>query len=131
MSKQLVLKWSSDTIIKFLEIYKSYEVLCDVSDKNYFKKNAREHNFRKLFLQLQNAGPEFQFPDEETLKRKIKSIKDCYRIELNKIKRSKKSGAGTNDVYKPKLAWFSKADVFLRNVASGREFSSNLVGNNY
>ena len=95
------------------------------------KKNAREHNnFTQLFLQLQNAGPEFQIPDE-TLKRKIKSIKDCYRIEPNKIKRSKKSGAGTNNVYKPKLAWFSEADVFLRNVAFGRESSSNLVGNNY
>ena len=118
MSKQQVLHWSSDTIIKFLEIYKSYEVLWDVSDKNYLKKNAREHNITKLFLQLQNAGPEFQIPDEETLKRKIKSLKNCYRIELNKIKRSKKSGAGTNGVYKPNLAWFSEADVFLRNVAS-------------
>ena len=67
------------------------------------KKNARERNFTKLFLQLQNSGPEFQISDEETLKRKIKSIKDCYRIELNKIKRSKKSGAGTTDVYKPKF----------------------------
>ena len=71
MSKHRVLKWSSDTIIKFLEIYKSYEVLWDVSDKNYFKKNAREHNnFTKLFLQLQNAGPEFQIPDEEISKKK-------------------------------------------------------------
>ena len=30
--------------------------------------------------------------DEESLKRKIKNLKDCCRNEINKIKRSKKVG---------------------------------------
>ena len=75
MSQQQVLTWGADTVINFLEIYNSYEVLWDTSDENDFKKNARENNFGKLFLKLQNAGPEFQIPNEETLKGKIKSIK--------------------------------------------------------
>ncbi|KAG0713798.1 hypothetical protein GWK47_015390 [Chionoecetes opilio] len=37
-----------------------------------------------------------------------------------------KRGAGTDDVYKPKLFWFEKADAFWRKVISGRESSSNL-----
>ena len=65
--------------------------------------------------------------DHELLKKKIKSLRDAYRLEVNKIKRSKKSGAGTEDIHKPKLIWFEKADSFWRNVASGRESSSNLV----
>ena len=56
---------------------------------------------------------------EESPKRKIENLKDCYRNELNKINRSKKSGAGTDDIYTPKLVWFSKADSFLRNVMAG------------
>ena len=65
--------------------------------------------------------------DEESLRKKIKSLKDAYRNEVNKIKKSFRSGAGTEDVYKPKLVWFHVADSFWRNVISGRESSSNLV----
>ena len=36
--------------------------------------------------------------DEESLKRKIKTLKDCYRNELNKIKRSKKRGPPSGSV---------------------------------
>ena len=66
MSKQQVSKWGADTVIKFLEIYNSYEVLWDTNHENYFKKNASGHNLGKLFLELQNAGPEFKIPNEET-----------------------------------------------------------------
>ena len=45
------------------------------------KKNARGHNLGKLFLELQNAGPEFHIPNEETLKGKIICIKTV--TELN------------------------------------------------
>jgi hypothetical protein len=42
----------------------------------------------------------------DCVRRKIKIIKTVYSQELNKIMKSKKSGAGTNDFYKPKLVWF-------------------------
>ena len=60
MSKQQVFNWGADTVIKFLEIYNSYKVLWDTSHEKYFKKNAKGHNLGKLFLEVQNAGPEFQ-----------------------------------------------------------------------
>ncbi|GFV03059.1 hypothetical protein TNCV_3041631 [Trichonephila clavipes] len=47
--------------------------------------------------------------DNKQLKAKIKSIKDVYRTELNKIEKSKKSGCGVDDVYVPKLTWFNEA----------------------
>ena len=89
------------------------------------KKNAREHSMNKLLQEVAPAGLDVN-DDEDSLKRKIKNSKDCYRNELSKIKRSKKSGAGTDDIYTPKLVWFMKADLFIRNVKAGRElhFSS-------
>ena len=75
MSKQQVLTWGADAVVKFSEICNSYEVLWDTSHKNYFKKNVRGHNLRKLFLELQNAEPEFQIPYEEILKEKSKVLK--------------------------------------------------------
>lgn len=40
---------------------------------------------------------------------------------------AKKSGAGTDSLYKPKLIWFNRANTFLNEVTSTRESSSNLV----
>ena len=37
-----------------------------------------------------------------------------------------KSGAGADDVYGPKRAWFKRADIFLKNFVSSRT-TSNLV----
>ena len=80
----------ADTVIKFLEIYNSCEVLWITSLENYFKKNARGHNLGKLFLELQNAGPEFQIRNEETLKGKIKSIKTVTEVNPTKLNDQKK-----------------------------------------
>jgi hypothetical protein len=44
----------------------------------------------------------------EVLRKKIKSIQNMYRQELMKMG-EKKIGAGT------KLAWFKRADIFLKN----------------
>ena len=109
MSKKQGLKWNGNAVVDFLNIYKKYEILWDTNNENYLKKNAREHSFKRLYEELKHAGPELQIPDEETLKIKIKSIKDCYKIELNKTKKSRKSRCGTDDVYKPKLVWFNRA----------------------
>ena len=85
MSKQYVLKWGADAGKKFLEIYYSHKVLWNTSHENYFKKNARGHDLEKLFLEIPNAGPEFQIPNEETLKGKIKSIKTVTELNSTKI----------------------------------------------
>jgi hypothetical protein len=50
-----------------------------------------------------------------------------YWQELTKIKKKKKSGAGADNVYQPKLAWFKRADIFLKNVVSSRTTTVNLV----
>jgi len=47
-------------------------------------------------------------------------------MEIKKKERKKKSRAGVDDVYQPKLAWLKKADIFLKNVSS-RTTTLNLV----
>ena len=64
----------------------------------------------------------------EVLRKKIKSILVKKRTgkSLRRL-RKKRSGAGADDVYQPKLAWFKTADIFLKNVVSSRTTTSNLV----
>lgn len=82
-----------------------------------------------MFKQLMSELEENQLlgqMDKKQLTAKIKSIKDVYRTELNKIEKSKKSGCGADDVYVPKLTWFNDA-CFLSEVLATRSSQSNLV----
>jgi hypothetical protein len=118
-------KWNSNEIAKFLEIYETYEILWNIRLYDYSNKNKRESAFQKLMKELRDDG--FQDITLEILRKKIKTIKTVYRQELAKVQKSKRSGAGTEDLYKPKLSWYKKADSFLNNVTAMRPSSSTLV----
>ena len=120
-----VMKWSNADIVNFLDIFRNFECLWNTSHPQYCIRNAREASLKKLMQELSAAGVETA--NVEALKKKIKNIKDSYRMEVNKVKKSIKSGMGTDEVYTPKLAWFEQADSFWSKVVSGRESSSNLV----
>ena len=126
MTKRQNLRLPGEHILTFLDIYRNFNTLWDTADENYAKKIAREYSMSKLLQEVAAAGLHVD-DSEESLKRKIRNLKDCYRNELNKVKRSKKSEAGADDIYTPKLVWFSKADLFMRNAKVGRESSSNVV----
>ena len=53
------------------------------------KKNAREHNMNKVIQELTAAGLHRPIDNKESLKKnkERKNEKDCYKNELNKIKK--------------------------------------------
>lgn len=119
------LKWNGKEIIEFLNMFRKYECLWNPSCDLYMKRNAKDAAFIELMAEMKSGGLEVSTILQ--LKKKIKVLRDSYRLELNKVKQSRKSGAGLDDVYKPKLVWFTVADSFWRNSVSGRESTSNLV----
>lgn len=98
--------------------------ILNIKHKDYLNRNLKISNFKKLKNNLSSIG---LVVDSDQLRLKIKSICDVYRQEIAKINRSKKSGADTDSLYKPKLIWFNRANTFLNEVTSTRESSSNLV----
>jgi hypothetical protein len=74
-------------------------MLWNVESRSSLQKCERWRN-EKLLLEISTERVNCN-----CVRRKIKTNKTVYSQELNKIKKSKKSGAGTNDVYKPKLVW--------------------------
>lgn len=118
------LKWSSDQIVVLLNVYKKFECLWDIRSADYLKRDAKKQAFNDLINELELNGLSVT---EDLLKKKIKNLRDAYRNELNKVKKSKKSGAGASDVYRPKLVWFAVADGFWNSVISGRQSSSSMV----
>ena len=54
-------------------------------------------------------------------------MRSYYAREMGKMKRSKKSGSGTDEVYKSKWAYFDTLDSFSRPQVTHRKSVSNLV----
>ena len=121
----MVSKWSSEDVVKFLDVYEECEGLWGIRHCDYNNKIKRDSAMLKLMGELLKINVAVE--SVEVLRKKIKSIKNVYRQELTKIDKSKKSGAGADDVYQPKLLWFKRADIFLKNVVSSRTTTSNPV----
>ncbi|KAG5899813.1 hypothetical protein JTB14_010252 [Gonioctena quinquepunctata] len=89
-------------------LFRNYPCLWDASSADYINRNAKDAAYNELLQRLEERGLKSGLAP---LKRKIKSVRDTCRNEVYKIKKSKKSGAGADDVYKPRLVWFSAAAV--------------------
>jgi len=92
----------------FLEIYRNHECLLNNKSENYNKTNIHEKAYKTLHSELNL--PQLSVND---IKAKIKTIRIRYCSELAKIRKSEKSGAGSNDLYVPRLFWFKQADSFF------------------
>ena len=107
MAKKQNLRWSGEDILVFLDIYRNFEALWDTPNETYMKRNALEHGMSKLLQEV--AAADLHVNDgEESLKRKIKNLKDCYRNELNKINRSKKAGQAQTTFILPNWCGFQR-----------------------
>ena len=62
---------------------------------------------------------------EGEVKSAINNLRSQYRRELGKVNKSKTSGKGTDDIYKPKWQYFAQLD-FLQPVTVQRPTVSNL-----
>jgi len=120
----MVSKWSSEDVVKFLDVYEESEGLWNIRHSDYDNKMKRDSAMLKLIDELLKRNVAVE--SVEVLRKKIKSIKNVYRQELTKIEKSKKVEQ-EQDVYQPKLAWFKRADIFLKNIVSCRTTTSNLV----
>lgn len=49
-------KWNGNTIKEFLSIYKNFELLWDIRNKDYKNNAKRESEMRALLVQLQEKG---------------------------------------------------------------------------
>uniref|UniRef100_A0A2S2Q873 MADF domain-containing protein n=1 Tax=Sipha flava TaxID=143950 RepID=A0A2S2Q873_9HEMI len=81
------LEWTAKQIIIFLNIFQNYPYLWDVTSKDYLNRNFKEVSYNKLLDNLHMSD----IPGSlYSLKKKIKSLRDTYRKELQKVQKSKK-----------------------------------------
>lgn len=127
MSPQKVKKWSNDKTTKFLELYEQYPCLWDHSCKMYKDREKRDCALKNIVKAMKNIMPDF---DVQSVKSKIRSIRNAYTLEVHKVNKSRKSGASADKIYKPTVPWFSTADRFLRHVVEIRDTKDKWVSKN-
>ena len=98
--------WKDDHMETFLEIYRNHECLWNNKSENYHKTNIREKAYKTFHSELNL--PHLSVND---IRAKIKTIRTRYSSELAKIRKSEKSGSGSNDLYVPPLFWFKQSKV--------------------
>ena len=118
----MAFNWQTEGMTaKFLTVYRNYEVLWNPSIPGHRDTVLREQVLTAMVEEL--GLPNLTVPD---VVEKINSVRSRYAVELAKVLKSEKSGAGADDVYKPKLDWFPLAHTFLRKWVQPKPSSSNL-----
>lgn len=104
-----------------MELYKDQTNLWNCLDPNYKNRDLRKASLEHIRMEcnLQNTNE---------VTKKIKNLRSTYNQELLKIEKSKKSGSGTDEIYKPSIKWFDAMDYIMKIInLKEKKTSSNLV----
>lgn len=94
---------SREFLGEFIETYRSFPCLWLKTSKDYFDRNKKDLAYAELVELYKKVEPT---ADRNLVVKKINSLRTVYKKELAKVNASSKSGAGTDDVYLPKLWYF-------------------------
>ena len=98
----------------FLETYQNLPTLWQSRSDDYKNTYLRTEAWETLLTKYKEFDENASM---DVVKKKINSMRTSYRRELNKIRKSEKSGAGSDDIYIPSIWYFHSLD-FLRDQES-------------
>lgn len=107
-------KFNADETLKLVQLYREHECLWNMRCQEYKNKQNRTSALQQIRTEIGIEGITI-----EEIKNKIKSIRNTYYLEVDKIEKSTRSGAGGN-VYIPRVTWFEELNSFIKNVAVRR-----------
>lgn len=108
-------KFNEEDTLKFVQLYREHECLWDKRCDAYKNKEMRTSALEQLRLGMNIDGLTIN-----EVKSKMKSIRNTYYLELDKIEKSTRSGA-RGSVYKPKAKWFDEYDSFVKPITIRRK----------
>ncbi|XP_048245437.1 uncharacterized protein LOC124146397 [Haliotis rufescens] len=105
---------------RFIGYYASHDCLWNVSSPFYSKREHRQAAYISIAEMMGNGITVDQVPT------KISTLRTYYGKELRKETLSKKSGAGTDEVYVSTWEWFQLLDPFLRRQVHQKNTVNNM-----
>ncbi|XP_035918698.1 uncharacterized protein LOC118516980 [Anopheles stephensi] len=107
-------------ISDLIEAYKNYPCLWDKSNANFKNLHVKQTAYGELLEVVQLHAPDASI---DSVKKKILNLKKSFQVEQNKILKSARSGAGSGEVYVPKL-WYYEQMLFLKDSSEAPRVSS-------
>ncbi|KAK2575868.1 hypothetical protein KPH14_007240 [Odynerus spinipes] len=102
---------ANDTIVKFIELYRSCECLWNVSSEDYGSRLSRNAAYGTISRKMRIPG----FGPREVA-RKIKNLRSAYQQEVKRIETTEQNhGTAMGTIHRPRAVWFDLLDEFLRN----------------
>ncbi|GBP12608.1 hypothetical protein EVAR_10266_1 [Eumeta japonica] len=111
-----------EVLLEFISIYQSELCLWKVKSEIYHNRDQRNAALEKLLTKYKEVDAE---ANRDAVLKKINSLRTAYQKEKKKVEESKRSGAGTDAVYVPKL-WYYKELSFINDQNVARASVSNM-----
>lgn len=116
---------SNEKILEFLEYYKQYPEIWDSTNVNHKNRNKVADAWHEIKNQLGLLDVSI-----DMLKKKKESLMSTYRALKKKVLLSKKSGAGSDEIFKPNWFAYDVMDSFLCNTGKIRQTLNTEVSEN-
>ncbi|XP_077112175.1 uncharacterized protein LOC143767620 [Ranitomeya variabilis] len=95
-----------------IDMYRSLPSLWKIKSADYSNRYKKKDAYKKLVALFKQHHPT-EPVDENIVRKKIQALRTVYK-KVNKVEKSMKSGAGTDDFYVPKL-WYYDLLAFTRD----------------
>ncbi|CAJ0936523.1 unnamed protein product [Ranitomeya imitator] len=115
---------TEEFVRELIEMYRSLPCLWQIKSADYSNRNKKREAFAKLVALFKQHNLSKKV-DESVVRKKIQGLRTVYKKELNKVVRSNKSGAATDEVYVPSL-WYFDLLGFTRDQELQRTMASSM-----
>ncbi|XP_066955172.1 uncharacterized protein [Macrobrachium rosenbergii] len=120
-SERLAIYWSKPVTRTLIELYRQNLCLWNVKLKSYKNREKSITSLKTIAADIREQGAVVTTDD---IQNKIYMLQNQFRREFKKMKDSQRSGAGTDNLYSPKLCYDDLA--FLTDSDTIRPSVSNM-----
>jgi len=113
---------NKEDVKTLIMLYQQHPCLYVTKSVDYHNQIKREKALQMICEQYENITQQSLTP--EIVKKKINNLRSQYLEHLNRIKRSKASGASFDDVYKPSWWLFEEMSFLDPHLVQRKEESS-------
>nr|XP_053616803.1 uncharacterized protein LOC128678916 [Plodia interpunctella] len=114
--------YSHELLTEFIEAFRNNPCLWKIRSNDYKDKNLELQAYNNLLEIIRKVERDATI---ENVKKKINSLRAGFRKEHKKVQDSKKTGSGTDQVYVPKLWYYSQLE-FLKDQGQGEQSTDNI-----
>ncbi|XP_039967852.1 uncharacterized protein LOC120779575 [Bactrocera tryoni] len=101
---------NKDFVSEFIDLLKNEVAIWQTKSDKYKNKSEKNRSWNNLLTKYKEIDKSATL---ETVKKKYNGLRSCYRRELQKVRRSEKSGASAENIYIPTLWYFESLNFLM------------------